>query len=115
MILGIAGVVFVLGVNYLLVYTLNQQVNRHRDPQDESYWSAYTAIVQFAQHPDGASKQKAKVALDEASRKGVSKTREKILQTYFEDLQHCYQGQRDSCKQINTDMNDAMRVTAGRK
>jgi hypothetical protein len=114
-ILGIAGIVFVLGANYLLVYTLNQQVKRHRDPQDESYWSAYAAIVQFAQHPDGASEQKAKTALDEASRKGVSKTREKILQTYFEDLQHCYQGKRDSCKQINTDMSEAMRVPAARQ
>src|SRR5206468_3690138 len=54
-ILGIAGIVFVLGANYLLVYTLNQQVNRRRDPQDESYWSAYTAIVQVARHPDSAS------------------------------------------------------------
>jgi len=78
LILGIAGIAFVLGANYLLVYTLNQQVKRHRNPQDESYWSAYTAIVQFGQHPDGASEQKAKSALDEASRKGVSKTREKF-------------------------------------
>ena len=115
MILGIAGIVFVLGANYLLVYTLNQQVKRQRDRQDESYWSAYTAIVQFAQHPDTASEQKAKAAVEEASRKGVSKTREKILQTYFEDLQHCYQGQRDSCKLINTDMNEAMRVPAVRQ
>ena len=114
MILGIAGVVFVLGTNYLLVYTLNQQVKRTRNLQDESYWSAYAAIVQFARHPDSASEQKAKAALDETSRKGVSKPREKILQTYFEDLQHCYQGQRDSCKQANTDMNEAMRAPATR-
>jgi hypothetical protein len=114
-ILGIAGIVFVLGANYLLVYTLNQQMKRHRDPQDESYWSAYAAIVQFAQHPDGTSEQKAKAALDEASRKDVNKTREKILQTYFLHLQHCYQGQRDSCKQINTDMNEAMSVPAARQ
>ena len=77
--------------------------------------STYTAIVQFARHPDSASEQKAKAALDEASRKGVSKTREKILQNYLEDLQHCYQGQRDSCKQANTDMNGAMRVPATRQ
>ena len=115
MILGIAGIVFVLGANYLLVYTLNQQVKRDLERQNESYWSAYTAIEQFGQHPDGASDQKAKAALEEASRKGLSKTRAKILQNYLEDLQRCYQGQRDSCKQINTDMNDAMRVTAGRK
>jgi hypothetical protein len=115
MILGIAGIVFVLGANYLLVYMLNQQVQRQREQQNESYWSAYTAIEQFGHHPDGASEQKAKAALDEASRKGLSKTRTKLLQNYLEDLQRCYQGQRDSCKQINTDMNDAMRVTAGRK
>jgi len=115
MILGIAGIAFVLGANYLLVYTLNQQVKRHRNPQDESYWSAYTAIVQFGQHPDGASEQRAKSALDAASREGVSKTREKILQNYLEDLQRCYEGQRDSCKQASTDMNEAMRAPATRQ
>ena len=115
MILGVAGIVFILGANYLLIYTLNQQEKRERDRQNESYWSAYTAIVQFAQHPDSASEQKAKAALDEASRKGVSKTHAKILQNYLEDLQRCYQGQRDSCMQINSDMNEAMRVPAGRK
>ena len=115
MILGIAGIVFVLGTNYLLVYTLNQQAKRTRNLQDESYWSAYTAIVQFARHPDSASEQKAKAALDETSRKGVSKTRAKILQNYLEDLQRCYQGQRDSCKQANTDMNEAMQAPATRQ
>ncbi len=115
MILGIAGIAFVLGANYLLVYTLNQQVKRHRNPQDESYWSAYTAIVQFGQHPDGVSEQRAKSALETASREGVSKTREKILQNYLEDLQRCYQGQRDSCKQASTDMNEAMRAPATRQ
>jgi len=108
-ILGIAGLVFVLGANYLLVYTLKQQVTRERERQDQNYWSAYNAIVQFGQHPDSASEQRAKAALDEASRKGLSKTRAKILQNYLEDLERCYQGQRDSCKQANSDMNNAMR------
>jgi hypothetical protein len=115
MILGIAGLVFVLGANYLLVYTLKQQITRERERQDHNYWSAYTAIVQFGQHPDSASEQKAKAALDEAARKGVSKTRAKILQNYFQDLQRCYQGQRDSCKQATSDMNEAMRAPAGRQ
>ena len=114
-ILGIAGTVFVLGTNYLLVYTLNQQVKRQRNLQDENYWSAYTAIEQFGEHPDRASERKAKAALDEAYRKGLSKTRAKLLQNYLDDLQHCYQGQRDSCKQINSDMNEAMRAPAVRQ
>jgi hypothetical protein len=113
-ILGIAGIVFVLGANYLLVYTLKQQVTRERERQDQNYWGAYNAIVQFGQHPDSTSEQKAKAALDEASRKGLSKTRAKILQNYLEDLQRCYQGQRDSCKQVSSDMNEAVRAPAGR-
>ena len=114
-ILGIAGVVFALGANYLLVYTLKQQVTRERERQDQNYWGAYNAIVQFGQHPDSATEQKAKAALDEASRKGLSKTRAKILQNYLEDLQRCYQGQRDSCKQVNSDMNEAVRAPAVRQ
>jgi hypothetical protein len=115
MILGIIGITFVLGANYLLVYTVNQQVKQERDRQGENYWGAYTAIVQFGQHPDSASEQKAKAALEEASRKGLSKTRAIILQNYFQDLQRCYQGQRDSCKQATSDMNEAMGAPAGRK
>ncbi len=113
-ILGIAVLVFVLGANYLLVYTLKQQITRERERQDRNYWSAYNAIVQFGQHPDSATEQKAKAALDEASRKGLNKTRAKILQNYLEDLERCYQGQRDSCKQVNSDMNEAVRAPAGR-
>jgi len=114
-ILGIGVLVFVLGANYLLVYTLKQQITRERERQDRNYWSAYNAIVQFGQHPDSATEQKAKGALDEASRKGLSKTRAKILQNYLEDLERCYQGQRDSCKQANSDMNEAVRAPAGRQ
>jgi len=114
-ILGIAGLIFVLGTNYLLVYTLKQQVTRERERQEQNYWGAYNAIVQFGQHPDSASEQRAKAALDEASRKGLNKTRARILQTYFEDLQRCYQGQRDSCKQAGSDMNEAMRAPSGRQ
>jgi hypothetical protein len=114
MILGTVGIAFVLGANYLLVYALNQQVKRERERQDPNYWNAYAAIVQFGQHPDTASEQKAKAAVDEASRKGLSKTRTKILQTYLEDLERCYQGQRDSCKQATNAMNEAMRAPAER-
>jgi hypothetical protein len=114
-ILGIAALVFVLGANYLLVYTLKQQVTRERERQDRNYWSAYTAIVLFGQRPDNATEQRAKAALEEASRKGLSKARAKILQTYFVDLERCYQGKRDSCNQANRDMNEAMRDPAGRQ
>jgi hypothetical protein len=111
MILGIAGVVFVLGANYLLVYTLNKE----RERQDRTYWSTYTAIEQFGEHPDAVSELKAKAALDNARQKGLARMRVKILQTYLEDLEHCYQGDRDSCKKTITDMNEAIRVPAERK
>ncbi len=115
MILGIIGITFILAADYLLVYALNQQAKRERDRQNPNYWSAYTAIVQFGQHPDSSSEQRAKAALDEASRKGLSKTRTKILQNYLEDLQRCYQGQREFCKQATVAMNEAMRDAAGRQ
>ena len=111
MILGIAGLVFVLGANYLLVYTLNKE----RERQDRAYWSTYTAIEQFGEHPDAVSEMKAKAALDNARQKGLARIRVKVLQTYLEDLEHCYQGDRDSCKKAITDMNEAIRVPAERK
>lgn len=114
-ILGIAALIFVLGANYLLVYTLKQQVERERERQDRNYWSAYNSIVLFGQRPDSASEQSAKAALEQATRKGLSKTRAKILQTYLEDLERCYQGERDSCNQANRDMNEAMRDPSGRQ
>jgi hypothetical protein len=115
MILGIIGITFVLGANYLLVYALNQQAKRERDRQNPNYWNAYAAIVRFGQHPDSASEQRAKAALDEASQRGLSKTRAKILHNYLEDLERCYQGQRESCKQATSDMNEAMRTPAERE
>jgi len=111
MILGIAAVVFVLGANYLLVYTLNKE----RERQDRTYWATYTAIEQFGEHPDAASELKAKYALDNARQKGLARIRVKILQNYLEDLEHCYQGDRDSCKKGIADMNEAMKVPADRK
>jgi len=57
----------------------------------------------------------AKAALNEAHQKGLSKVRARILQKYFEDLEHCYQGDRESCKKANTDMSEAIRVPAGRQ
>ncbi len=111
MILGIAAVVFVLGANYLLVYTLNKE----RERQDRTYWTTYTAIEQFGEHPDAVSELKAKDALDNARQKGLARLRVKILQNYLEDLEHCYQGDRDSCKKGIADMNEAMKVQAERK
>jgi hypothetical protein len=60
--------------------------------------------------PDSDSAQKAKAALAEARAKGVSKARQLILQTYFRDLQNCFQDDREACKKANTDMNDAIRA-----
>jgi len=96
--LGSQGSRFVLGANYLLVYTLNQQVTRERERQDQAYWSAFNAVERFGEHADQVTEQKAKAALDEARQKGLSKIRARILQSYFEDLERCYQGDRESCK-----------------
>jgi hypothetical protein len=110
LIIGIIGLFFVLGLNYLLIYPLNQTVTRERERQDKVYWSTFNAIEHFGAQPDDDSEQKAKAALDEARAKGLSKTRQVILQNYFQDLEHCYQGDRDSCKKANSDMNDAIRA-----
>ena len=109
-VLGIMGLTFVLGANYLLVYTLNQQVARERNRQDNVYWKTFNAIEQFGEHPDTGTEQKAKAALDEARQRGLSKNRARILQNYFEDLERCYQGDRESCKKANSDMNEAIRA-----
>jgi hypothetical protein len=111
MILGFAAVVFVLGANYLLVYTLNKE----RERQDRTYWSTYTTIEHFGEHPDAVTELKAKASLDEARQRGLARIRVKILQNYLDDLEHCYQGDRDSCKKAITDMNEAIRVPAERK
>jgi hypothetical protein len=111
MILGIAVVVFILGANYLLVYTLNKE----RERQDRTYWTTYNAIEQFGERPDAVTELKAKAALDDARQKGLARLRVKILQTYLEDLEHCYQGDRDACKKGIADMNEAMKVQAERK
>jgi hypothetical protein len=107
---GIIGLLFVLGLNYLLIYPLNQTVTRERDRQDKLYWSAFNAIQQFGSQPGDDTRQKAKAVLDQARASGLGKTRQLILQTYFQDLQNCYQGDRPACKKANTDMNDAIRA-----
>jgi len=110
LIFGIFGLFFVLGLNYLFVYPLNQAVKREAERQDKIYWSTFNLIEQFGAQPDAQTELKAKFALDDAHAKGLSKTRQLILQTYFQDLEHCYQGDRDACKKANADMNDAIRA-----
>jgi hypothetical protein len=107
---GIIGLLFVLGLNYLFIYPLSRTVNRERERQDKVYWSAFNAIEHFGAQPDKDSEQKARAALDEARAKRLSKTRQLILQSYFQDLQQCYQGDRAACKTVNSDMNDAIRA-----
>jgi len=110
LILGITGLFLFLGLNYLLIYPLKQSMARERDQQDQAYWTAFNAIEQFGAQPNTDSEQKAKAALDQARAKGLSKTRQTILQTAFQDLELCYQGERDSCKKATTDMNEAIRA-----
>jgi hypothetical protein len=110
LIIGVTGLFFVLGLNYLLIYPLKDRVTRERERQDKVYWSTFNAIQHFGAQPDKNSEQKAKAALDEARARGLGKTRQDILQNYFQDLERCYQGDRDSCKKANSDMNDAIRA-----
>ena len=78
--------------------------------QDQVYWGTFNAIQHFGTQPDKDSEQKAKAALDQAQVRGLSKIRQDILQNYFQDLERCYQGDRDSCKKANRDMNEAIRA-----
>jgi hypothetical protein len=110
LIFGTTGLFFLLGLNYLLIYPLKETVTRERERQDKVYWKAFNAIQQFATQADKDSEQRAKAALDEAHVRGLSKTRQDILQNYFQDLERCYQGDRDSCKKANSDMNEAIRA-----
>ena len=110
LIFGVTGLFFLLGLNYLLVYPLKQTVTRERERQDKVYWSTFNAIQHFGTQADKDSEQKAKAALDEAHLRGLSKIRQDILQNYFQDLERCYQGDRDFCKKANSDMNDAIRA-----
>ena len=110
LIFGVFGLFFVLGLNYLLIYPLNQTVTRERERQDKLYWNAFNAIEHFGEQPDKDSEQKAKAALDQAQVRGLSKIRQDILQNYFQDLERCYQGDRDSCKKANSDMDEAIRA-----
>jgi len=109
-VLGIGALLSVWGASYLLVYSLNQQVVRERERQDRVYWSAFNAIEQFGERPDTGTEQKAKSALAEARQRSLNKDRVRILQDYLEDLEHCYQGERESCKKASSDMNEAIRV-----
>ena len=108
-IFGIAGLFLVLGLNYILLYPLSQ-VKREIERQDKIYWSAFNAIEQFGAQPDKDSEQKVKAALEDAHARGLSKTRQDILQNYFRDLERCFQGDRDSCKKANSDMDEAIRA-----
>jgi hypothetical protein len=48
--------------------------------------------------------------LDKAREAGLSRNRENILQNYFQDLERCYQGERESCEKVSDDMNLAIQA-----
>ena len=110
LILAVTMLLFILGISYLLVYTLEQNVTRERERQDKVYWTAYNAIEDFGERADEDSEHKAKIALDKARKEGLSQDRESILQNYFQDLQRCYQNEPESCKKVNEDMNQAIQA-----
>jgi len=110
LIVGTTGLFFLLGLNYLLIYPVKETVTRERERQDKIYWKAFNAIQHFGVQPDKDSEQKAKAALEDAHARSLSKTRQDILQTIFQDLERCFQGDRDSCKKANSDMDEAIRA-----
>ncbi len=110
LIFGTTGLFFLLGLNYLLIYPLKETVTRERERQDKIYWSTFNVIQQFGVQPDKDSEQKVKAALNEARARGLSQTRQDILQIYFQDLERCFQGDRVSCKKANSDMDEAIRA-----
>jgi hypothetical protein len=110
LILVIVVLVFALAANYLFIYAVNQKAALERQRQDNLYWKTFNAIVFYGEHPDTATEQKAKTALVEARQNRLSKNRELILQNYFQDLQRCYQGERESCNKANSDMNESIRA-----
>ncbi len=110
LIFAIFGLFLVLGLNYLFVYPLNQAVKREAERQEKLYWGTFNLIQRYGVQPDAESELKVKFALDDARAKGLSKTRQLILQTYFQALQHCFQDDRAACKKANIDMDDAIRA-----
>jgi len=110
LIFGITGLFVVLGLSYLLIYPLKETVTRERERQDKIYWGTFNAIQRFGVQPDKDSRQKATAALEDAHTRGLSKTRQDILQNYFQDLERCFQGDRDSCKRANSDMDEAIQA-----
>jgi hypothetical protein len=107
-ILAITGLLLVLGTNYLLVYAVQQQAMRARARQDKVYWRAFNEIEHFGEHPDATAEQQGKAALDEVRKAGLGKNRESVLQNYFQDLQRCYQGEREYCGKVDSAMNAAI-------
>jgi hypothetical protein len=114
LILAITGLLLVLGTNYLFVYSMQQKTIRERDRQDKVYWRAFTEIEHFGEHPEELTEHNAKIALEEARNAGMNKNREGVLQNYFQDLERCYQGERESCKRANSDMSEAISDNYGR-
>ncbi len=110
LILATTMLLFTLGIGYLLTFTLKQKVTEKRERQDRVYWAAFNAIVHFGKEPDEDNEHKVKIALDKAREEGLSKNRQDILQNYFRDLERCYQGERESCKKVNDDMNQAIQA-----
>jgi hypothetical protein len=110
LILAVTMLLFFLGINYLLVYTLKQNATRERERRDKVYWAAYNAIEHFGERADEDSEHRAKVALEKARKEGLSQDRETILQSYFQDLQRCYENEPESCKRVNEDINQAIQA-----
>ena len=93
-----------------MICALKLGETRERERQDKICGAAFYAIEHFGEQSDEENEHKAKIALDKAREAGLSRNRENILQNYFQDLERCYQGERESCKKVSDDMNLAIQA-----
>ena len=109
--------ILILTITILLFIWNRLSLDRHRKTrcdaragQDKVYGAAFYAIEHFGEQPDEENEHKAKIALDKAREASLSKNRENILQSDFQDLERCYQDERESRKKVNHDMNLAIQA-----
>jgi len=86
-------------------------VQANFDSHDHDTFLHFGNRLSLDLHPTRRRKRvQAKIALDKAREAGLSRNRENILQNYFQDLERCYQGERESCKKMSDDMNLAIQA-----
>jgi hypothetical protein len=82
---------------------------RERERQDKVYGAAFYAIEHFVEQQGEENEYKQRLHWTKPVKR-VSRSRKNILQSYFQDLERCYQGARESCKKVSDDMNLAIQA-----